>query len=69
MRMMGVSGFGFKGTFLPGFELQLTHVPGDAIAAARQTLAFEADRETRTAINFAVGDKERGESFSELLIL
>jgi hypothetical protein len=69
MRMIGVSGFGFKGTFLPGFELQLTHVAGDPITAARQTLAFEADRETRTAINFAVGDKERGEGFSELQVL
>ena len=67
--MIGVGGFGFKGTFLPGYELQFTHVPGDPIAAARQTLAFEADRETRTAINLAVGDKERGESFSELQIL
>ena len=69
MRMMGVGGFGFKGTFLPGFELQLAHVPGDPIAAARQALAFEADRETGAAINFAVGDKEGGESFSELLVL
>ena len=44
MRMMGVSGFGFEGPFLTGFELQVTHVPGDAIAAARQALVFEADR-------------------------
>jgi hypothetical protein len=40
MRMMGVSGFGFEGPFLTGFELQLTHVPGDAIAAARQALVL-----------------------------
>lgn len=44
MRVMGVGGFGFKGSFLPGLEAQRVHVAGDAVTAARDALVSEANR-------------------------
>jgi len=43
MRMMRVSGFGFKGWFLTDFELQRMHVSGDPIAAAGDALLLQTE--------------------------
>src|SRR5215467_629866 len=69
MRMSGVGGFGFESSFLTGFELQFTHVPSHAIAAARDALLLQAEGQARAAIDFAVGDKESAQSFSQALVL
>lgn len=69
MRMMRVGGFGFKSSFLTGFELQLLHVSGDPIAAAGDALLLQTESKARAAIDFAIGNKERAESLSQALVL
>ena len=67
--MMGVGGFGFKGSFLAGFKIEDMHVTGDAVATARQAGPLQADGQTRTAVDFAMGDKEAGQFGAQDFIL
>src|SRR5579859_876926 len=68
MRMIGLGGFGPEGSFLAGFEVEGTHVPGHAVAAATYPFPLQADGQPGTAINFAVGDKEARKFFPKLLV-
>jgi hypothetical protein len=54
---------------LTDFDLQCAHVPSHAIATAGDALGLQSGSQARAAIDFAVGDKESAESFSQAPIL
>lgn len=69
MGMVGIGGFGFEGPFLAGFEVHGAHVAGHAVAATGDAFLLQTDAQTRTAVNAAIGHKEGGEFFPQLLVV
>jgi len=69
MGMIGVGGFGLEGPFLAGLELERAHMAGHAVATARDACLLQTSAQTRTAVNFTVGDKETREFFPQLLVV